>query len=210
MPTMLKKLKIRRCALVDKGANQEAFVTLFKRDDTQEVPVDDQETAAVEETPVIQEPEVVAKADYEAVVLKVAELESAATAAREQAEKATAELAKRDEEIEIAKFVAEAEKLPLFGDKGPSWLRTVAKALGEDYPAFRERLAATQEQVQQSALFKEVGSAVAVDASDPGAVARVLAKRFQESDPSLTNEQAISRAYATPEYKAARKAAGGK
>lgn len=205
MATELRKLKLRRVALVDKGANQEAFVTLFKREEAREVEHMADETK-VEETAVAT----VTKADYDAVLEKAVKAESDATAARQEAENALAELAKRDEELELQKFATEAATVPHLGDKGPQWLRAIHKALGEDYPTFREALTALETQVKDSDLLRETGSNAEAGASEPETVATALAKRIRENDPTLTPEQALARAYDTPEYTAARRAAGGK
>lgn len=212
MPTMLKRLKVRRIAVVDRGANQAATVELFKRDDTQEeVPVDGPEAVVVEET----QPEMVSKADYEAAIAKAeaekAELAKAAEAERAEAERVRAELAKRDEAIEIAKYDADAKAVTFLGPKGGAWLRAIAKALGEeDYGAFHGVLSGVRAQVDESTLLKEIGSGGDGDATTPQAVAKGLATRILAETPGLTVEQAMARAYDTPEYKAARKAAGGK
>ena len=209
MATQLRKLKIRRVALVDSGSNQEAFVTLFKRDSAQEVAPMAQETEVVGT-------ETVAKADFEAAVAKATQLEAeVAKAAKDRAdaladaETAKAELAKRDEAIEIAKFATDAKALPIFGDKGGIWLRAIARALGEtDYAELHGKLSGVVKQVDASKLFSEIGSNGDGDASSPEGVAAGLAKVLRDADPTLTKEQALSKAYRTPEYKAARK--GGK
>jgi len=214
MATTLKGLKIRRVALVDKGANQEAHVTLFKRDDTPE-----EETVAEVEK---REPEMVSKADLEAAIQKAealeaekAEITKQAEAAKAEAETVKAELAKRQEAEEIAKYDADAKATPFLGEQGGAWLRVIAKALGDEaYGAFHGKLTGVNAQVEGGALFTERGSNGDGDASSPDAVAEGVAKVIRTNDPTLTKEQALLKAYQTPEvraaYNVARTGKGGK
>jgi len=203
MATELRKLKIRRVALVDKGANQEAFVTLFKRDDAEEVQhMDDQEAAVVE--PVA---ETVSKADLEAAIAKAeaekAEIRKAMEAVQAEAETAKAELAKRDEATEIAKFDAEAKDVPFLGDKGGVWLRSISKALGDEYAAFRTALLSAAAVEQDSALLQELGTPGTGEDADFNAVATQVAKTIMKDQPQLTREQAYVKALESAEVKAA-------
>lgn len=200
MATTLKGLKIRRVALVDKGANQEAFVTLYKRDDAQEVHRMETETVTTEEVQPVPQPETVAKADYEAAIAKAAEADALAKAARDEAAAVKAELAKRDEAIEIAKFTAEAQALPGLGEQGATWLRAISKALGADYDAFKGKLVALATQVETGALFQAVGSDGAAEA-DFNAVVKIAAEKIRKDEPRLTPEQAYVKALEQPAVK---------
>jgi hypothetical protein len=214
MATKLEQLTIRRVALVDKGANQEAFVTLFKRDSDAEEVQDMAKDKATEDT-------TVTKADYEAAIAKAAALEAEVAKAADEkaaavaeAETVRAELAKRDEAAEIAKFDAQAKAVPFLGDKGGAWLRKIAGALGDEYPAFQTSLAAVQKQEEESVLLKEIGSDGDTEGNDFDGRVSAVAKRLLKENPSMTQEQAYVAALETPEvgslYAEARKTKRGR
>jgi len=203
--TKLEQLTIRRVALVDKGANQEAFVTLFKREDSD-----------------MAQDQGISKADYDAAVAKAATLEAEVHKAVEEkavaeqaAEEARTELAKRDEAMEIAKFDAQAKDLPFLGEKGGVWLRTIAKALGDEFAAFQTVLkAVTVQEETSNALLKEIGSDGDTEGSDFDSRVQAVAKRIMKEHPSFTQEQAYVKALEAPEigvlYNEVRKTRGGK
>lgn len=196
MPTTLKNLRIRRVALVDKGANQEAFITLYKRDDAQEV------QPMAETTETTQPVETVTKAEHEVAVAKIAELEALAKAAQERAETAEAELAKQAEAAEQAEFATRAAAIPFLGETGGETLRQIHKALGEAYQAFEDTLLGVAKQLEASGLLTEQGTAGTEGGTDFASRSEALAKRFQQEDPSLTFQQAYVKALEDPELKA--------
>ena len=191
MATELRKLRIRRVALVDRGANQDADVELFKRDAPREVDF-------------MAEEQAVSKADLDAALEQVAkaqqekaDAEAAAAKAAEEAAEVKAELAKRDEAAEVAKYDGEAKALPFLGDKGGVWLRTISKALGDEYEAFKTAIVSVAK-VNEAVLTKELGTAGGDRANDPNEVAKGIATEILKTEPTLTMEQAMLRAYQNP------------
>lgn len=192
MATTLRKLRIRRVALVDKAANQEAFVELFKRD-----------TSPREESK-MPDKETVAKADLDAALERVEKAEAAALVATEalataeaKATAAAAEIQKRDEAAEIAKYDGQAKDLPFLGAKGGVWLRSISKALGEEYKPFMTALVSAAKVNSESALLKELG-VTGGESTDPNAVAETFAKKILVDHPEFTQEQALTQAYKNP------------
>jgi hypothetical protein len=219
MATALRHLKIRRVALVDKGANQEAFVTLYKRADPQEdVNMDDKDLEKVSES-LFQRlvklfkskpAEDGAEGDAPAAdAVAKQHADELAERERKLAERET-EIAKRDAEIaklkdaeEAKEYIAKAAKLPGFGKAenfGPI-LQKIAKALtAEEFAAFSQQLAGAQGQIQASKLFAELGVGGEPEQADPLAKLDTMAKHMvAKSEGKLTFAQAYTAAVQTPE-----------
>ena len=96
----------------------------------------------------------------------------------------------------IAK-AAEYENLPTVDPEsfGPI-LRKAAEALGEDAPALFDVLAAADAAIGEGELFKSAGLATdhGASASDAYGKLQVIAKSAMETDPNLTEAQAIAKA----------------
>lgn len=193
MATRLEDLRIRRVALVDKGANQGAQVELFKREGEAEVADTKQEA--------------VSKADYDALLERVTKAEqaqrdaekaaqdkdAAVTALQKQAEDAQQRVVKLEEEREVERFAKIAKDVPHLGSATD--LRAIAKGMGaEGFAKYLEAQRAVAQQLAESALFQSIGTGG--DEEDAGVNARIekIAKALQEKDPKLTWEQANAEA----------------
>jgi len=219
MPTALTHLKIRRVALVDKGANQEAFVTLYKRDTQQkETGMEDKDLDQVSESifqrlvKFIKGKDTVEGADGEdAAAMAVAKRHADELAEREKklADR-EAEIAKRDAEIaslkdaeEAKQYVAKAEKLPGFGKPevfGPI-LQKIAKALSpEEYKTLSQQLAGVQAIAKTNTLFAELGVGGETETPRPlDKLNQMAAQMVAKSEGKLTAAQAYTAALHTPE-----------
>lgn len=210
----LTNLQLEAVALVDRGANPGAQITLFKRH--KEETMTDKERleqmqaerdafqkraeaaeAKVAELTKEPDPDPVAKADP---VVK-AEIEKA----RQEAAEAKAEIAKMREQSEIREYVAKAAAFPGLGEPpavGPV-LRKIARALtDEEYAAFDQSLTALHKQAEP--LFREFGKSGDTDAATPEDRLDRLAKAaVAKSEGKLTYEQAYANAALSPEGRAA-------
>jgi phage-related minor tail protein len=218
MATILRKLTIRRIALVDAGANQEAFVNLFKRDgdmadkDTPEAKrLADLEAQVATLTKARADAEK-AKADKEKadadVIAKAAEAKKTAEdKAREASDAVVAlqkqlatnaeQISKLTEEREIERFTEIAKSVPHLGPSVESvpQLRAIAKALdAKAFDAYLVKQRAIAEQLRQSNLLKEIGGNGDGDGLEFSAKMATLAKQFQAEDKKLTPEQAYVKA----------------
>lgn len=111
--------------------------------------------------------------------------------------KAAQEIAKAEREDRISKeYVAKAESLPMLAEDKAEFgglLRKTAEALGDDFPKFEQVLKAANEQIAKGNLFEEFGSGggqVTVSKSVEAAAAEI-----RKTEPTLTEEQAIAKAY---------------
>jgi hypothetical protein len=229
MATHLRGLRIRRVALVDKGANQDAFVELFKRADAQEDPLMAEKDVATQLADLQKQVAELtkAKADADAAVVKAeadkqaelkkaddlkktaeqqaAENTEAVVALRKQLEAATDQVSKLADEREMEKYVTLAKSVPHLGkaEVAGKELRAIAKALGAE--GFQEYLARQRQVASElagSKLLKEIGTDGTGD-TDPEAVVARIAKTIREKDPTLTEEQAMVRAFQSDAGKAA-------
>ena len=217
MATILRKLTIRRVALVDAGANQEAFVNLFKRDGDmadKETPeakrLADLEKQVAELTKAKTDADAAtakAEKDKAAEIAKAEqgkktaeqvakEAGEAVTALQKQLTSATDQISKLAEEREVERFTEIAKSFPQMGkaEVAVPQLRAIAKALGDEgFKAYRIQQTAIAEQLRQSSLFKEIGANGEGDGSAAGKIA-TIAKGLREKDKALTEEQAYSKA----------------
>lgn len=137
---------------------------------------------------------VLAKADPEVRRL-IEKMDGDLKEARQQAAAATA-IAKteRDERLR-REFVAKAETLPMINDK-PADLGDLLMKLHEKAPEEAARvetlLKAANEQISKGNLFKEMGRGIA----GLGSRVEQAVAELRKSDPSLTQEQAVSAVYA--------------
>jgi hypothetical protein len=218
MATILRKLTIRRVALVDAGANQEAFVNLFKRDgDMADKDTPEAKRLADLEAQVATLTK--ARADADAATAK-AEKDKAAEIAKAEQGKKTAEqvakeageavvalqkqltasseqIAKLAEEREVERFTEIAKSVPHLGkaEESVPQLRAIAKAMdAKAFDAYLVKQRAIAEQLRQSNLLKEIGSNG--EGGDGSAASKIamIAKGLREKDKTLTEEQAYSKA----------------
>lgn len=206
MTTRLTKLAIDRIDVVDRGANQKAHITLFKRD----APMSDEKRLEAIETEAKETKSLLAKVLDAVKGIKPSDAPDpqAELAKRDQAiADAQAELKKRDEEIAAFKakesaavYIAKAKDLAIFGkaeEFGPE-LQKIAGALGEtDFAKFEQRLKGLVEQVKAGKLFEQIGKDGDADA-DPNAKLEALAKAHQQAHPDVTFEQAYAHVLTTP------------
>jgi hypothetical protein len=218
MATILRKLTIRRVALVDAGANQEAFVNLFKRDgDMADKETPEAKRLADLEKQVAELTK--AKTDADAATAKAEKDKAAEIAKAEQGKKtaeqvakeageavtalqkqlisATDQIGKLAEEREIERFTEIAKSVPHLGPAAESvpQLRAIAKALDtKAFEAYLVKQRAIAEQLRQSNLLKEIGGNGDGDGLEFSAKMATLAKQFQAEDKKLTPEQAYVKA----------------
>lgn len=224
MPTRLKGLKLTRIDLVDKGANADAIVALFKRDTEENETVTNEEYQAKVAELEAQVAEITKRAD--AAEAKLAEADAPADppdpiakadpAVREliakledRAEKSEARVSKMEEERARTEYIAKAQEFsPIMGpadDFGPT-LRKIAGVLtDEEMHEFTKRLRSMVEVGKTSAVFKELG----VDGEpDEGDKYDQMRKRAVAAYPDDTPETAVTKYLKTDEgrqwYKSAR------
>lgn len=210
MASKLRRLQYVKVALVDQGANQQAHITLFKRDTTMS-----KSTPTVEEV-TKERDEVVAKnALLEAEVADLKKKLPAPTPEPvklpEAVQKQLDDLAKRNEALESevakareAKALTEAiSKAAIFkalgnADDLGTLLYAVRKHLSAEQVAdFEKRLAAWNEQIRQSNIFKALGTP-SVDADSPEGQLDALAKARAEKE-NIPYELAYSKVCDTPD-----------
>ena len=217
MATILRKLTIRRVALVDAGANQEAFVNLFKRDgDMVDKETPEAKRLADLEKQVAELTK--AKTDADAATAKAEKDKAAEIAKAEQGKKTAEQVAKeageavvalqkqlaRDaeqiskliEEREVELFTEIAKSVPHLGTVAESvpQLRAIAKAMdAKAFDAYLVKQRAIAEQLRQSNLLKEIGSNGEGE-TDFNSKVEAIAKKLQADDKALTPEQAYAKA----------------
>lgn len=109
MPTLLKNLELDELSLVDRGANQKAMVSLFKRDNSNEEEVNNM-TDEVEKQEEITEAPLMEKAD-EADVEKQEEINEEVEALKADLEKARSENERLTKALIDNDFVVKAEAI---------------------------------------------------------------------------------------------------
>lgn len=164
---MLTELELDRVDLVTAGANPGAHVLIHKFDApvTLEVEVAEQtvETPEVqkqETTPVAQDVETVAKADFEALQKQLEDVNKALVEASE-ARKADAErIAKMERERKQGEFIAKAKDLANIGaaDALGNLLLEVSEGVSADaFKSLEQLLKAANAQLEKGALFATFG-----------------------------------------------------
>jgi multidrug efflux pump subunit AcrB len=122
-----------------------------------------------------------------------------AQAAKEEVAKIRKELDERTEREEVTKFKAKAAKLPFLAGKSTEeiakTLRAAAKSLpAAEYETIEKMLENANEAVKGSPLFRDAGArGVESEMTAQGKI-EAIAKTLRESDPKLTQEQAVSKA----------------
>lgn len=230
MAAKLRKLKLTKIALVPRGANRAAHVTLYKAEDATmaDTKTPDAATLAkqVEEltaklakavadntqlmadlekaTKPEEKPEdKLAKADpaVQAVLKQQAEALAKAEKDRQAAE---ARIAKIEEERETEAFAKRAGELNMLGFTAghAPILRKIHKALSaEESATLNKMLDGLQAAVSSSKLFKAMGSDEGTAASPEDRLTRMATERVQKSDGKETFEQAYTAILNTPEGK---------
>ncbi len=205
MATKLKRLQYQKVALVDRGANPEAHISLFKRDITmaKELTVAEVQaelSAVVAERNALREqvaklspPDTNTDPLPEAVRKQVEAAEARAKAAEER-------IAKLEDGRAMEQAIQKAHTFKALGaadDLGRILyeIRKVNATLGNDVETL---FAAWNEQLAKSDLFKEVGKS-GVSETDPEARLEALAKKLQAEKPALTIEQAYAEVCKTAE-----------
>lgn len=165
----LMELELQRVDLVTAGANPGAHVLIHKFDapDTLEVEVAEQtvETPEVqkqETTPVAQDVETVAKAEFDAVQKQLAELNKALEDARVAREADAERIAKMERERRQGEFIAKAKDLANIGaaDALGNLLLEVSEGVSADaFKSLEQLLKAANAQLEKGALFATFGQA---------------------------------------------------
>lgn len=208
MASRLRRLQYRKVALVDRGANPEAHISLFKRDDTMAkeptvAEVQAQLAAAEAERDTLREqlaklaPKPKAEPDLpEAVRKQVEEAEARARAAEER-------IAKLEDGRAMEQAIQKAHTLKALGAADD--LGRVLYEVRKAHPATADKLetlfTAWNEQLAKSALFTEIGSGERAS-TDPEARLEALAKKYQGEHAGVTFEQAFTKVCETAEGKA--------
>lgn len=217
MTTWLEKLRIRRVALVDAGANQEASVELFKRG----------KDMAEDKVATLEKRLAELQAEKESLATEMKEAQSRLEALGDAAKpdpiaKADPEVRKRMEELEkrnreqedrIAKFEADRERdlfirkaavYPLIGaaEDLAKPLQVLSKGLTEDeYNSFVGNLGTLHARLEESKLFDEVGTAEAMPVGTAQDKLEKLAKAAQAENPGMSYATAFTKVVNTPDGK---------
>jgi len=195
MATELKNLSIRRVALVDRGANPDAFVEIFKRENMEDkdTPTVEDLTQKLEKLTAAQE-ELVKRA--ETAEAKVKELEQKEEKpdpiakadpevrkmiedAQKEASEAKQRIAKLEDQRDKEMFITKASVLKHIGtaDDLAEDLRDISRALGKErFEKFEAVLQAVEKRLATSKLFSELGSDQG--AGDAESKLENLAKRY--------------------------------
>lgn len=228
MAQKLKRLRIDRVAFVDQGANPKAHIALCKR---KEAPMAEPTAAELAETVTKLEGDVAAataraEAAEQALakakepvkepedVLKGLSPEAAAAVAKIRSENEA--LAARVEKVEGERSREQMiRKCADFKALGPAedlaaLLLPISKQLPKaEYDDLCKRMKAWDEQIRQSALFKEIGRTGTEEGATPEEKLEGLAKAYHKAhadEPGLTYEIAYGRVLKTDEGKALYKA----
>lgn len=206
MATWLRKLTIRRVALVDAGANQGAHVELFKRAEVgperkepdmaeqDKVPAPDQETIA--KVADLEKRLADAEAAHAELTKRAEAAEATAKTATEEKAKLEDRIEKLEEASERVRFIQKAESVPHLGkpEEVATRLRKIAKALGDaEFEEYMKKEVATANQLRVAKLF-DVNGSDGDQGSDFNTKVEVLAKSIRTADPKLTAEQAYVKA----------------
>lgn len=200
MSNWLKRLAISRVALVDRGANPDAHIALYKRDtmaDEKEVVTPDQVATAIAKA--VDEAQASVRAEFEKKL-------KAETDAREKAEKAAADnataIAKIRQESRDREFVAKAALTPEWGEAktfGPVLAKIEAALTPDEFKAFDTKLHAIHKQLDQSRLLTELGVQGETDHATPGAKLDSMAKGYMKDHQGVTYEAAYAAVCKTPD-----------
>ena len=226
MANTLWHLLVKKISLVPRGANQLAAVCLYKSDTPQEERMADKDVATQLADLQAQVATLTkAKADADAAIAKAevdkqaelkkaddlkksaeqkaADTSEALVTIQKQLQTAQEQVSALSEEREAEKYATIAKSVPHLGADAGKQLRVIAKALGvegfQEYLAHQKRVAA---ELAGSKLLKEIGTDGTGDI-DPTVIVEKIAKTLKEKDPTLTDEQAMVRAFHTDAGKAA-------
>lgn len=218
MTTRLRRLQYQKVALVDRGANPEAHISLFKRDTTMAkeptvAEVQAELSQVVAERNTLREqvakltPPREDKVDLPDAVQK--RLDEAESRARD----AEARIAKMEEGRMLETAIQKAHGFKALGaaDDLGRILYDIRKASGTLADKVEALFTAWNEQMGKSDLFREIGSGQKAD-GDPEARLEALAKKYQAEHAGSTIEGAYSEVCKTAEGKAlyAQSLKGGK
>lgn len=210
MATKLRRLQYVKVALVDQGANPQAHIHLFKRETIMSKTPTAEDTLTKERDDALAEVAKL-KGEVEALTKRLPAPEPEPVKLPEAVQKQLDDLAKRNEALESAVAKANEEKAlnqaiskaAVFKALGNpddigTLLYQVRKHLApEVVEALEKKLAAWNEQVRQSNLFKALGTP-SVDADSPEGQLDALAKAKAEKD-GIPYELAYSKVCDTPD-----------
>ena len=208
MATKLKDLRVNRIALVDKGANPGAWITLFKRDDTvakdtKKKPMPPENDGDADDDEKGKDME---KRDEMTIELpdEIQKRLDAAVALEKRAQELEQRVAKMEEQRERTEAIQKARTLDRLGkaDDLASLIQKARKLFtADEYAAFEKNLAGWNEQLAKGKLFAEFGSD-AQEATDPYGKLEAAAKALvSKGDGKMTFEQAFAKVCDTPEGK---------
>lgn len=208
MAQRLKNLRVTRVALCGKGMNQEAEIALFKAVPAAE-PSDIKEAEVADETI-----ETVAKAEFDEVVaerdalkaqlaekpdpieIDKSELPEAVVKALDEAAELRTRVAKMEREQRAATFVKKAEEFGHIAgaaELGPV-LEAIDRACPDEAKLLDQYLKAANARINESGLFKELGSDGEPAGDDPTAQTEALVKKYMD-DEKLSRPDAIRKVF---------------
>lgn len=208
MATRLSKLQYRKVALVDRGANPDAHIQLFKRDDTmpKEPTVDElkaqldevtkaKDAAEAKVAELTAEPEDVEKALPEPVRKELAAL-------RKQAAEDRARVAKVEDDRQREQAIQKAGTFKALGaaDDLGSVLFEMRKSLKAETVAKVETLlAGWNAAIEKGAVFSEIGSGGRDTENDPTVKLDKMAEQYQAKHEGVSFEKAYDEVCKTAE-----------
>jgi len=227
MPNKLKHLQIRRVALVDKGANPGAHITLFKREGSDVSEIDKStldeavrahvealekqvqdlsaQVAKLKDDPPPDPVEKAKDADPE-LAARLEAIEKQAAQDRKDAEAARSEIAKMQAERERELYITKARSLQAFGpaDDFGGTLQKIAKAIDpEEFEKLEQKFRSLNEIARQSALFKELGTDGGTDTKSAWEKIEAGARGLiEKADQPLSLPEAVDRFLKTDAGKA--------
>lgn len=206
-PSWLKRLRINRVALVDKGANPEAEIVLFKREhgfaSMEECMAEHDDMDKCKALMGEMEKMTDKTPDPTAIEKRLAEFEKRAAEAEAKAKAADEKVQKLEDQREMDVFIAKASGLKDAGftPDDAAILRKVYKAVtAEEAKRLDAILNGAAALARDSVAWREVGVAGA-GGFGGGAYEKLekMAKEVQAKEPKLTAAQAMTKAADTPE-----------
>lgn len=208
MATRLSKLQYRKVALVDRGANPDAHIQLFKRDDTMPKEMTAAELQAeldkvtkaladakAEIASLTAEPEDIEKGLPEPVLKELAAL-------RKQAAEDRARVAKVEEDRQREQAIQKAAGFKALGaaDDLGAVLYEIRKAVKpETATKIETLLTGWNAALEKGALFTEIGKGGKDGETEPSAKLDAMAAAYQEKHEGTTFEKAYSEVCKTAE-----------
>lgn len=208
----LKDLRLEEVSLVDAGANPAANVILFKRKEVETV---DKNT----DTKLNKTPEPTVDAEKDALQKRITELEKV-LAERDAADKAEVEKAAAEKlaadnakvtelldrlEKRVEEHIAKAEtnelmqvaaKYEILGENADELAKVLKSVKGTDvYNKIISNLDRELAYVEKAGTFKEIGKGGGMGGYDAQTQIQKIASEIQKADPTLTDRQALDKAF---------------